>query len=407
MTRPNAANAERPKEAKLERRDWMWLPILSVLTICLLAGSVEWYARRVFARLPTAGENCLVVNDPSDGARGIPNCVVRGKIPEGQVMEYRFNSSGYRDNADFGPKSADTYRIVMVGTSVAAGFRVPQEQTVAALLPADLSQRTGRKVEVYNQGLPLQTTNSIARHLNDAIAANPDMILWIVSPLDISYSAMAERRDAVGRREGANPRNPEAGDWSSIKAVFATESFQTSMATIFSHTRTAILLKDLLYESPSQYVQAALMGADYKKEFLQSGSSAEWLRELKEFDSSAADIEGQARKAGIPLVAVLVPDRTQAAMISMMDECPKGFDPYKLGRELRSIIVSHGGTYVDILPQFRTVPNPQLGYFAIDGHPNAYGQAMIARFLTNQLAGLPIPAMSAAAQPQAGLQPRQ
>ena len=60
--------------------------------------------------------------------------------------------------------------------------------------------------------------------------------------------------------------------------------------------------------------------------------------------------------AGIPLVAVLVPDRTQAAMISMMDECPKGFDPYKLGNELRSIIVSHGGTYIDILPEFRTYP---------------------------------------------------
>jgi hypothetical protein len=401
MTRPIAAEAERPKEAKLEGRDWIWLPILSLLTICLLAGSVEWYARRVFARLPTAGENCLVVNDPPDGARGIPNCVVREKIPEGQVMEYRFNSSGYRNNANFGPKSPDTYRIVMVGTSVAAGFRVPQEQTLGALLPADLSRRTGRRVEVYNQGLPLQTTNSIARHLNDAIAASPDMILWIVSPLDISYSSMVERRD------GANSRIPQAGNLSSIKAVFATESFHTSMATIFSHTRTAILLKDLLYKSPSEYVQAALMGADYKKDFLRSESSAEWLREIKEFDSSAADIEGQARKAGIPLVAVLVPDRTQAAMISMMDECPKGFDPYKLGEELRSIIVSHGGTYIDILPQFRTVPNPQLGYFAIDGHPNAYGQAMIARFLIIKLTGLTIPAMSAAAQPQAGLQPRQ
>ena len=87
---------------------------------------------------------------------------------------------------------------------------------------------------------------------------------------------------------------------------------------------------------------------------------------------------------------MLVPDRTQAAMISMMDECPKGFDPYKLGNELRSIIVSHGGTYIDILPEFRTVPNPQLGYFALDGHPNAYGHAMIARFLSRKLAGVTV-----------------
>jgi hypothetical protein len=94
-------------------------------------------------------------------------------------------------------------------------------------------------------------------------------------------------------------------------------------------------------------------------------------------------------------------------MISMMDECPKGFDPYKLGNELRTIIVSHGGTYIDILPEFRMVPNPQLGYFAIDGHPNASGQVMIARFLASKLADVIAPGFSAAAQTQAGSRARQ
>jgi hypothetical protein len=102
-----------------------------------------------------------------------------------------------------------------------------------------------------------------------------------------------------------------------------------------------------------------------------------------------------------------VPDRTQAALISMTGECPKGFDPYKVGKEVSSIIVSHGGTYLDILPEFRTIPNPQLGYFALDGHPNAFGHAMIARFLTNKLADAALPALSSAARPQAGLQPSQ
>lgn len=401
MTRPKLADAGYAEEAKLPGRDWLWLPALSLLTICLLAGSVELGARRRFARLPTAGENCLAVSDPSDGARGIPHCVVWEKIPEGKLTEYRFNSSGYRDNADLEPKSPGTYRIVMVGTSVAAGFRVAQQQTVGALLPANLSQRIGRKVEVYNEGLPLRTSNSLARDFKDALAADPDMILWIVSPLDISYPSLLRRRDQ------AEPLPPRAGAWYFTKAVFAKESFNTSMATIFSHTRAATLLKDLIYESPSLYVQSSLMGADYNKDFLQSESTEEWYRELKEFESSAANIEEQAQRAGIPIAAVLVPDRTQAAMISMMDECPKGFDPYKLGNELRSIIVSHGGTYIDILPEFRTVPNPQLGYFAIDGHPNAEGHAMIARFLARKLAGLTAPAVSAGAQPQGGLQARQ
>jgi len=349
----------------------------------------------MFARISTVGENCLVVSDPSDGARGIPNCVIWEKIPEGKPTEYRFNSSGYRNNADFGPKSPGTYRIVMVGTSVAAGFRVPQGQTIAALLPAELSRRTGRKVEVYNEGLPQRTPRSISRIFNEALAANPDMILWIVSTLDIARSSY-EARSVT----------PQDGTWNFIKTAFDTESFNASMATIFGHTKTATLLKEFLYESPSQYVRSSLMGADYKKELLQSESSAEWNTELKEFDTSAASIAGQARKAGIPLVVVLVPDRTQAALISMTGEWPKGFDPYKVGNEVSSIIVSHGGTYIDILPQFRTVPNPQLGYFALDGHPNALGHALIARFLTNKLADAVIPPLSATAKPQAELQPR-
>jgi hypothetical protein len=106
-------------------------------------------------------------------------------------------------------------------------------------------------------------------------------------------------------------------------------------------------------------------------------------------------------------VAVLVPDRTQAALISMTGHSPKGFDPYKVGKEVSSIIVRHGGTYIDILPEFRTVPNPQRGYFALDGHPNAFGHAMIARFLTDTLADVTIPALSAADKPQAELQRRQ
>jgi hypothetical protein len=355
----------------------------------------------MFARLPSVGENCLVVDDPSNGARGIPNCVVWEKIPEGKLTEYRFNSSGYRDNADFGPKSPGTYRIVMVGTSVAAGFRVPQGQTVGALLPAELSRRTGRKVEVYNEALPWRTPSSISRNFSEALAGNPDMILWIVSPLDIAYPSWL-----VGKYE-ARSVTPQDGAWYFIKTAFDSGSFNASIAAIVGHTRAATLLKEFLYESPSQYVQSSLMGADYKKEFLQSESSAEWNRELKEFDSSAASIEGQARKAGIPLAVVLVPDRTQAALISMTGECPKGFDPYKVGNEVSSIIVSHGGTYLDILPEFRTIPNPQLGYFTLDGHPNAFGHAMIARFLTDKLADVTIPALSAAAKPQAGLQPRQ
>ena len=173
MTPANPDVQEGAKEARLPARDWLLIPALSLLTIVLLASSVEFVARSIYFRLPTSGENCLAMPDPARGAQGIPNCAVQEKIPEGQVTEYKFDSSGYRNNVSLGPRTSHTYRIVIVGTSVAAGFRIAQQQTIAALLPGELSRRLGRNVEVYNEGLPARTTSAIALDMDQAIAARP------------------------------------------------------------------------------------------------------------------------------------------------------------------------------------------------------------------------------------------
>jgi hypothetical protein len=114
------------------------------------------------------------------------------------------------------------------------------------------------------------------------------------------------------------------------------------------------------------------------------------MTHLHEFDYYVGEIEARARAAGVPLVVVLVPDRAQAAMISM-GEWPAGYDPYKLGEEVRTIVVSHGGTYIDILPDFRNIPNPEQYYLPVDGHPNAEGHAIIAGLLARELTSGAIP----------------
>jgi len=60
---------------------------LGLLTICLLAASVDW-ARGACWQAYKLWENCLVINDPSIGARAFP-LRSPGENPEGQVMEYR------------------------------------------------------------------------------------------------------------------------------------------------------------------------------------------------------------------------------------------------------------------------------------------------------------------------------
>jgi hypothetical protein len=93
-------------------------------------------------------------------------------------------------------------------------------------------------------------------------------------------------------------------------------------------------------------------------------------------------------------------------MISLMGDWPGGFDPYKLDNDLRSIVVSHGGTYVDILPGFRAIPNPQLGYYAIDGHPNAAGHATITRLLSEKLVDGAVAGLGVSGPQHVGPEPR-
>jgi hypothetical protein len=113
MTNSNSTRRDPSTEAKLPRRDWILLPLISLLTICFLAASSESLSKRMFSESKTSAANgCLVKNDPLGGIRGIPNTVCWEKTAEGLLSEYRFNGCGHRAGVECGPKPAGTYRIV-------------------------------------------------------------------------------------------------------------------------------------------------------------------------------------------------------------------------------------------------------------------------------------------------------
>jgi hypothetical protein len=407
MTQSSAGDPGNLPEAKLPRRDWILLPLLGLMTLMLIAVSSETIARRYFGESKTSLNNCLVLNDAATGVRGVPNSVCWEKIPESPLIEYKLDCSGFRTGMACGPKPPGTYRIVMMGSSVAMGERVAIENTFATLLPKEVSQPAGRRVELYNEAMGYGFPRNTVLRFNDVLAAKPDMILWVLTLIDVRLAGFLYPENPSKRPEHPSPSQRRLMD--SLKDSMK-ETVRAHAGNPVAGTLTA--LRHIVYQHQSQneYIQSYLtlpQGAegfwDAGPDALRAQPSPEWLAHLKEFERSAAQVEHMASAAGVPLVAVLAPNRAQAAMISM-GEWPAGFDPYAINRELRSIITSHGGTYIDILPDFGAIPNAERHYYPLDGHPDAGGHAIIAGFLARELSGGAVPELSVAAHPQSASQ---
>jgi hypothetical protein len=387
------------QEEKVPLRDWILLPLLSLLTIGLLAGCTEMIAWQVLPSTASSIHNCWEIN-PTAGPRGIPNSVCREKVPEGQLAEFKFNSCGDLAGMECGPKQPGTYRIVMVGTSVAMGLYLDRKKTIAALLPVELSRRTGRRIELYNEASFWGSPRPLSQYFNRVLAAQPDLVVWVMTPWDIGNTPYSANHQALP----AEPDVTLKGDHSE-GAVGRVQSFVTSSAIYRSalqrwhDDRANLLMRHLLYESQSEYVKFYLYGSMKSLAgFLRAEPTPEWQDHLQGTDACAADIEARTRAAGVPLVAVLLPNRAQAAMISM-NEWPSGYDPYRLDRELRTIVTSHGGTYLEVLPDFRNIPNPEQHYLPVDGHPDAYWHSVVAGLLARELTSGAVPALTVSRQP--------
>ncbi len=388
MTFSQERDSDKTYPAPLPRRDLFLLPAIGFVTVCILLVVTELIARRLFSESKTNTESCLVLNDKKTGVRGVPNSVCWEKLPESQLIEYRFDNCGYRSGMQCVPKAPGTYRIVMMGSSVAIGERVPINSTLATLLPQLLIERTGRTIELYNEGMAYGFPRTAAMRFHEVLAQKPDMVLWVLTPADIGEG------EFVFAENAAESGGLRAKIWSKLKEAVTTNSIMDRVRNHVEHSRTGLMLQHFIYqnESESQYVTSYLMGADRVTGFLRSNMSPEWRTHLAEFEARSQEIATKSADAGVTFVAVYLPNRPQAAMIAM-GTWPSGYDPYALNRELQAIIVKQGGIFVDVLPGFRSIPNPEQYYLPVDGHPTATAHVIFSKLTANELTSGAVPAL--------------
>ena len=406
MTQSNSRDSKNLTEAKLPHRDWILLPLLSLFTILFLAGFTESVARQIYPLQGHEMFDCIKGNSsPVNGTQGVANAVCSGSVNDSPFTVYRLNGCGHRMGIECGAKPAGSFGIVMLGTSFVVGEGVPVEKSFPSLLPQELSRLTDRKVQVYNEGMFSEVPYVFAPYMDAILAAKPDVIFWILTPHDIGEESATLSGDPIPEPGGKTvPQliaNAEvhASLEGCMHTILASRHAAGALSNIrknclamdIPHLASLILIKHLLYENQSLYVKSYLKN-DEKAGFLKNQPSAGWQEALRRFEIDDEIVESQAKAGGAQIVAVLVPNRAQAAMISM-GEWPSGFDPYKLDNELRAIITRHGGSYIEILPDFRALPNPEQYFFPVDAHPNAQGHAIIAGLLAKQLTRGAVPAL--------------
>jgi hypothetical protein len=398
VTFPQNKDSDRTNQAPFPLRDWILLPGISLLTVCILLLGTEFVARRLFSESKTSTESCLVLDDKDTGVRGVPNSVCREKVPEDQLVEYRFDNCGYRSGMQCVPKVPGTYRIVMTGSSIAIGERVPIDKTFATLLPQLLTERTGRRIELYNEGMPYGFPRTTALRFQDVLARKPDMVLWVLTPADIGEG------EFVFAENAAESGDAKSKIWSKLKEAVTTNSILDRVRNHVEHSRTGLMLQHFLYknESEGQYVTSYLMGPDRVIGFLRSNMSPEWRVHLAEFEVRSKEIAARSADAGVTFVAVFLPNRAQSAMLAM-GIWPSGYDPYALNRELGAIIVKQRGIFIDVLPGFRSIANPEQYYLPVDGHPTADAHAIFSKLMADGLTGGAVQALKSSTQNQVAM----
>ena len=326
--RPTGAHAE-----PLPRRDYIILPLLSVLTVLIMFAAAEVVSRITFVQ--HEADACMMP-DKVLGTRFRPNCVSRVKAAEGPWVTNRYNECGYRTPEPCGPKPAGGARIAVLGSSISQGYLVPYEQTFAARDATLLTQSCRRPVEFQNLASIGYIWNRLVDRVDDAIALHPDAAVIVVAPFDLQQTVVPPGEDQKGEDPGALKR----------------------LDGLIINSRAVVVAQHFLFSQPDMFVKLYLNYGD-RADFLRPPFKPAWQDRLKRFDQLMAEIADKFHAAGIPLVLAYVPERAQAALLSA-HQSPPGVDPYAFPRQIGDIARAHGIRFVDLSPTMSRMQMPRI-----------------------------------------------
>ncbi len=356
------------QDGRLPRRDYVVLPLLSLLTVLVMLGMAEIASRLTFTE--QKADACMVP-DKVLGTRFRPDCTSEVKAAEGPWLTNHYNDCGYRTTQSCGPKPAGSVRVAVLGSSIAQGYLIPYDETFAARAAAQLTQMCGRPVQFQNLASIGYVWNRLAARVDDAIALHPDAAVIVTIPFDLQQT-----------EEPAEAPEQQSNDVGPLKRL----------DSLVNNSRAFVVAQHFLFSRPDLYVPLYLQYGD-RADFLRPPFTPAWQKRLNDFDHLMAGIADKFHAAGIPIILAYVPQRAQAALLAA-HQSPPGVDPWAFDRQIGAIAQKNAIRYADISPDMSHRPDAAALYYPVDGHLSGQGNAILANEIARQIRHA-IPALTA------------
>jgi hypothetical protein len=326
-------------------------------------------------------DSCAVV-DPIAGNHFKANCTARTKNAEGPWATYRRNECGYRSETSCGPKPQGAIRIAIVGSSLSEAMHIPYDQTYFALTSQELSRTYHRTIDVQNLAVPASGPVDTYRQVPEALALKPDVVVYLISPIELMTNF-----DSKQVSERNNPRRSD-----STTEAHLPGGAMRRLQSFLIGSRTIVVAQHFLFQDTDTYLRLYLLYGD-KGDFLRQPLTPAWQQRFADIDLIIGDMADKLRAAGVPFVVVAIPSRAETALLSSRN-LPPHVDPFAFGRQIQAAAAKHGAAYVDVMDAFSRIPKAESLYYAVDGHPAAGAQKVIADQLSKTLQDGIIPALS-------------
>jgi hypothetical protein len=367
---PSDADKTPPQPPPLGRRDLFILPLISLLTILLLTGVAELLARKIW---PQKLRDDCEYHSQLLGDRHRANCSMVMKNIEGPWIRYRMNDCGYRGRASCGPKPPGTRRVAIMGTSIAFGLYVPDDQYFANVAAPKLAEIWHHPVEFENLGDAGPSWAKSDILLNEMLALKPDAVIYMAMPFDLNRmdDVNAPPKDLVARAA----EEEKSLTWTDIR-VAARES------------RVLIVAQHFMLRDENFFLRAFEDYAD-PLDVSRVPTPPPVEERFRRIDKMIGRLADYSRAAGVPSYMIALPNRVESALISKDIKIPN-MDAYIFPTRMGEIAKRHGMGYIDTVPELRKTPNAELLFYAVDGHPTGGAHALMARAVVNYFAHQPL-----------------